>query len=355
MNPAQLLELIVSIPSVSGNERGLSDRLATLLASEGFAVQREGDNLWFALGAETQPQLLLVSHLDTVPACDGWSSDPLRPILREGRLTGLGANDAKGCVAAMILAARELRKEQFEGRLTFAFVVEEERGGDGIRALKPKLGTISAAVVGEPTALEVCAAQRGMLMLRCTAKGEAAHVAHHSLGENAIHKAARDIARLAEIKFPAHERLGETQAQVTEIAGGRARNQVPDRCEFFVDLRTTPNLDHADVAAQIDAALESEVAIHSARYEPVATDEAEIIVQAALAAAKKSQTVGSATTSDWAYLKGIPAVKAGPGDTHRSHRPNEYLLISELEAGAIFYAQLARHYFALASKEVAHA
>jgi len=191
--------------------------------------------------------------------------------------------------------------------------------------------------------------------LRCVAHGEAAHAAHAQLGDNAVHKAARDVARLAEMQFEPHERLGVARPQVTQISGGVARNQVPDRCEFFVDIRTTPNLDHNELVAAIDAALESEVIAHSQRYEPVATEDGEAIVQAALAAAGASATVGSVTTSDWAFLKGTPAIKAGPGDTHRSHRPNEFLLLSELEAGAAFYRSLVRNYFALVAKEITHA
>jgi acetylornithine deacetylase len=352
---AQLLEFLVSIPSVSGNERELANSLTQVLTAEGFTVQREGDSLWFSMGRSEGPHLLMLSHIDTVPACEGWSSDPTGGVFADGKLKGLGANDAKGCVAAMIEAALLLRDEQLDGRLTFAFVADEERGGNGIRATKPKLEPIDAAVIGEPTALEICTAQRGMLILRCTARGEAAHVAHAELGENAIHKAARDINRLAEMEFEPHERFGSARPQVTEISGGLARNQVPDRCEFFVDIRTTPNLDHGKVAAMIDGTLESEVTVHSGRYEAVATDSSEAIVKAALAAAEKSESVASSTTSDWAFLKGVPAVKAGPGDTLRSHRPNEYLLLSELEAGAAFYSRLARAYFSLVAKEVANA
>lgn len=355
MNGAQLLEFLVSIPSVSGSERELADRLRDELRGYGFVVEREGDNIWFSLGRDERPHLLLLSHLDTVPECDGWTGDAFKPRIADGKLTGLGANDAKGCVAAMILAARELRDQPVEGRVTFAFVAQEECGGDGIRATKPKLGIIDAAVIGEPTSLQVCTAQRGMLILRCAARGESAHVAHAELGENAIHKAARDISRLTAMQFEADSRLSRTVAQVTQITGGRARNQVPDTCEFFVDLRTTPNLNHTAVTAEIKTLLESEVTVHSLRYEPVATDEQERIVIAALQAAAATTTVGSATASDWAFLRDVPAVKIGPGDTNRSHRPNEYLLLSELEAGGQSYAQLARNYFALAAKEGAHA
>jgi acetylornithine deacetylase len=164
----------------------------------------------------------------------------------------------------------------------------------------------------------------------------------------------RDISSLAAMEFETHEDLGVTRAEVTLITGGLARNQVPDRCDFFVDLRTTPNLDHATVASEIGARLESEVVIHSHRYEPVATNASEIVVRAALEVAGASAGIGSATTSDWAFLKGIPAVKVGPGDTNRSHRPNEYLLLSELKNGVTFYSRFVHAYFRMAAAELVH-
>ena len=354
MNAAQLLEFLVSTPSISGNENEIATNLSGILSEEGFRIQREGNSIWFTLGKRVRPHLLLVSHLDTVPPCAGWNSDPFKAQFEDGKIMGLGANDAKGSVAAMILAAREIEHGDSDGSITFAFVADEERGGEGIRTIKPKLGHIDAAVVGEPTGLHVCTAQRGLLILRCTAHGKASHAAHAHLGENAIHKAARDISRLAAMEFEGHENLGATRAEVTQIAGGLARNQVPDRCEFFVDLRTTPNLDHATVADEIGARLESEVAIHSHRYEPVGTNVSEVVVRAALEAANASAGIGSVTTSDWAFLKGIPAVKVGPGDTNRSHRPNEYLLLSELKEGTAFYSRFIHTYFRMGVKEVVH-
>lgn len=354
MNAVQLLEFLVSTPSVSGNEGKIASDLNGILSEEGFRIQREGNSIWFTLGKGETPHLLLLSHLDTVPPCAGWNSEPFKAQFEDGKIMGLGANDAKGSVAAMILTAREIQDRDAEGSITFAFVADEERGGEGIRTIKPKLGHIDAAVVGEPTGLQVCTAQRGLLILRCTAHGKASHAAHAHLGENAIHKAARDISRLAAIEFEAHEDLGATRAEVTQITGGLARNQIPDRCEFFVDLRTTPNLDHATVADEIGAMLESEIAIHSHRYEPVATNVSEVVVRAALEAANASAGIASVTTSDWAFLKGIPTVKVGPGDTNRSHRPNEYLLLSELKEGTAFYSRFIHTYFRMAAKEVVH-
>ncbi|MDP1832993.1 MAG: M20/M25/M40 family metallo-hydrolase [Geothrix sp.] len=347
MSPEELITLLVGTPSVSGEEGPLADLVQDLLSTQGFEVQRQGNNLWCAFGKKGGPRLLLNSHLDTVPPCAGWEGDPFTPLWQGSRLQGLGANDAKGCVAAILLAAFDLSKQNLDGEVVVALTAEEETGGQGIATILDQLGPLDGAVVGEPTGLRVCAAQRGLLALKCTARGQSGHVAHaQMLGtENAIHKAGRDITRIAAMDFPAHPLLGSQKAQVTQIQGGLRRNQVPDACEFFVDLRTGPDQDHDALAADFQRRLESEVAIHSKRYLPKGTDPSHPIVRAALQAAGKAGPVGSGTTSDWAFLGDIPAVKAGPGDTFRSHAPNEYLTLPELEAGVAFYANLVTTFF----------
>jgi acetylornithine deacetylase len=354
MNTKELLTQLVGTPSVSGQEQSIADQVQSLLEGWGAAVQRQGNNLWTEVGRGA-PRLLLNSHLDTVPACAGWDTDPHTPNWQGDRLHGLGANDAKGCVTAMLCAFQQLlHTPPTEGTVVLALTAEEETGGQGLRTILDQLGPLDAAVVGEPTSLEVCAAQRGLLMLKVCVHGEAAHAAHAQLGDNAIHKAARDIVKLAAMKFEGHAFLGEARPQVTTIEGGRAKNQVPDACTYWVDLRTTPNLDHAQVAQEIASQLEGDVKVHSDRYQPKATDPGHPIVQAALHAAGRKSPVGSVTTSDWAFLGSIPAVKVGPGDTHRSHRPNEYVFLSEVEAGSAFYTGLVASYFAMAAKEAVH-
>lgn len=349
MTPAELLTTLVGTPSVSGEEGPLADLVAGLAGAKGFEVHRQGQNLWFALGRTGGTRLLLNSHLDTVPPCAGWAGDPFTPVWTGNRLQGLGANDAKGCVAAILLAAFALAEQELAGEVVVALSAEEETGGQGIATILDQLGPLDGAVVGEPTGLRVCAAQRGMLLLKCTARGQSGHVANAQMlgAENAIHKAARDIARIAAMDFPPHPLLGSQKAQVTQIQGGLRRNQVPDACEFYIDLRTDPGQDHDGLAAEFQRQLESEVAIHSKRYLPKGTDPSHPIVRAALQAAGKAGAVGSATTSDWAFLGDIPAVKAGPGDTFRSHRPDEYLTLQELEAGAAFYQSLVHAFFQL--------
>ncbi len=347
MNPAELITLLVGTPSVSGEEGPLADLLQDLIATQGFKVHRQGHNLWFAFGKPGGSRLLLNSHLDTVPPCEGWEGVPFTPIWHEARLQGLGANDAKGCVAAILLAAFELAAGPLDGEVVVALTAEEETGGNGLATILDQLGPLHGAVVGEPTGLRVCAAQRGLLVLKCTARGQSGHVAHAQMlgADNAIHKAARDIGRIAAMDFPLHPLLGSQKAQVTQVQGGLRRNQVPDSCEFFIDLRTGPDQDHEALAAEFQRQLESEVVIHSKRYLPKGTDPDHPIVRAALQAAGKAGPVGSGTTSDWAFLGDIPGVKVGPGDTFRSHRPNEYVTLPELEAGARFYTELATTFF----------
>lgn len=347
MKAAELLQALVAIPSVSGDEGRIADTVSAWAEGWGARVRRKGHNVWFSVGSGPR-RLLVNSHLDTVKPCAGWTYAPHAPEWREERLYGLGSNDAKGCVAGMLLTARALLTEGAPagGEVVFAFTAEEETGGQGLGTMLSELGPLDAAIVGEPTGLKPCTAQRGMLLLRCTAHGKSGHVAHaHTTpAVNAIHTAAVDISVLSELRFPSHPLLGEARAQVTQINGGLARNQVPDTCEFFVDLRTTPAMDHAEVAKQVAGALKSEVQVHSARYLPKATGAQQPIVRAAVAAAG-AEPVGSSTTSDWAFLGELPAVKVGPGDTLRSHQADEYLTRAELEAGAAFYTRLVRGYF----------
>jgi acetylornithine deacetylase len=353
-----LLAQLVATPSLSGDEAAAAAVVARFALAAGFAPHRQGHNVWFTLGSGS-PRLLLHSHLDTVPPCAGWAGDPWTPRSADGRLAGLGANDAKGCVTAILAAAAQLGRAGWAGpgTLVVALTAEEETGGPGgIVSVLPQLGQLDAAVFGEPTSLAPCTAQGGMLLLNCTAHGQSGHAAHAAaLGlRNAIHMAARDIARLAALELPAYTASDGlpyvSLPQVTLISGGISANQVPDRCEFRVDLRTTPNLDHAALLAQLATELESQVECLSLRYRPVATEPAERVVQAALAATGKPAYY-SGTVSDWSLVPGLPAVKLGPGDSARSHQPNEYLLETELQAGIACYAALVGNYFSGAAND----
>lgn len=347
----------VAMRSVSKEERALADLIEGELRGAGLTVARQDNNLWATLGDAERPRLLLNSHLDTVPPSQGWTGDPwtARFEEREGRLTGLGANDAKGCVTALIEAvlrwkARMERGERLGGAIVLALTAEEETSGNGLGTVLERLKPIDAGIVGEPTDLVPMTAQRGLLIVKGVARGRTAHPGNTppERAENAIMVAAEDLVRLREFDWgPAHPLLGRCHANVTVIQGGVARNVIPDACEFFLDVRTTPLEAHATLFERLRAFCKSELVIHSQRLVPVQTDERERIVRAVCAALPGTRPTGSPTMSDMVYLAGIPAVKIGPGQSPRSHTPDEFILAAELAAGADAYERIIGQYFAL--------
>lgn len=343
----------VGIRSLSRAEDELADRVQRDLAAAGLAVTRSGNNLWCTLGDAERPRLLLNSHLDTVPAGDGWAHDPWTPQVAGERISGLGANDAKGCVTALIEATLRTRRRLADGQplggtLVLALTAEEENTGQGLGTILPQLGPLDAAIVGEPTDLVPMTAQRGLLILRCCVHGRTAHPANTpgDTPDNAIANAAAELVRLRQFDWGRpHALLGACHAHPTMISGGVARNVIPDRCEFFLDIRTTPAETHAQLVQRLQAALACEIHVHSDRLVPVETPDDARIVQAALRARPGTRPTGSPAMSDMVFLAGTPAVKLGPGSSPRSHTPNEYILASELAAGADTYERIIQEYF----------
>ena len=350
----------VAIPSLSRHETALADAIAADLTRAGLHVRRQANNLWCELGDTPRPRLLLNSHLDTVPPGQGWSHDPWQPQVCEGRLSGLGANDAKGCVVALLTTMLHLRKllnrrESLGGTIVLALTAEEETSGQGLATLLPSLAPLDAAVVGEPTGLVPMIAQRGLLVLRGVAHGRTGHPANTppESADNAIATAARDLTSLADFDWgPAHWLLGHCHAHVTRIHGGIANNVIPDTCEFTLDIRTTPLETHHALYERLRTALRSELQIHSDRLVPVETALETAIVQATCRARPGVHPAGSPAMSDMVFLAGVPAVKFGPGQSARSHTPNEFIAADELEQGAVAYMHVVREYLTLAGESV---
>jgi acetylornithine deacetylase len=347
-----LHRLLVETSSPSGHEEPLVDALESWLRARGAVPRRLGRNLVLEAGSGARG-LLLNSHLDTVPACAGWTRAPLAWTREGERLYGLGANDAKASVATMIaafLAIAPALDAAGRGRLVLALTCDEETGGQGLEAILRELPPFDAALVGEPTGLSLCIAQKGLLVLNVTSQGEACHVAHADRlqATNAIEVAARDILALRALRLGrVHELLGPVSMHPTVIRAGERHNVIPDRCEWTIDLRTTPAYTHDELVARVRAALRSEVRVKSDRLRPLATDAAAAIVQSCRRARPSASLVGSATLSDAAHLAHVPVVKVGPGETERSHRADEFVLVHELVEGAAFYESAARDYLEL--------
>lgn len=224
----------------------------------------------------------------------------------------------------------------------------EETGGgyNGLQDLRPHLPRLGAALVGEPTDLQPCFAQKGLLILKVTAIGRAAHAARAHLGVNAIVRAADDIRRLNEYRFTrTDDYLGLPTLTITTIEGGTARNVVPDRCTFYVDVRTTPQYDHDALAAELSTLIDSDLEIHSKRFIPVATPPDSRIARACEAALPTAEPFGSPTASDWIFLHDVPTIKIGPGSSELSHTANEHIPLEQVRRAVDVYTRLIRAYF----------
>lgn len=351
---------IVGIPSVSGNEAALADHLEQYLTRRGAAPLRVGNSLLALHGDAAGPVLLLNTHLDTVPPAPGWSRDPWMVEEQDGRVHGLGSNDAKASVAAMVAAYLAFVEARLPMTLALALVEGEETRGTGTEAVLAELArrglSLEAAVVGEPTGLDVAVAQKGLMVLELVARGDACHAANAAAmgAVNAARLLARDLVALEGLDFgPPHEHLGPITLEPTQVRAGTARNVLPGEATAILDVRTTPALSREEIVRRVRAAVQGEVRVLSDRLLPRSTPAGAPLVEAARRVRPEARVFGSATLSDMAFLDGTPAIKCGPGRTERSHTPDEYVLASEVLDGARFYTRLIGAYLESRGQEKA--
>ena len=347
---AALLVELVRTPSPSGGEGDAAALLAGWAGGRVGIAEVDDAAVWLTVeGREPGPTLLFASHLDTVPPGEGWTCDPYEGRIADGWLTGRGAVDAKASVAAMAVAAAHLAAAggPRHGRLVvLATYSEETRDTTMPEALRRLGAPPDAAVVGEPTSLEPCIAQRGQLLLRLTWTGEQLHAGWAAGREprpvNAIERAAADLVRITGLRLPIrHESLGEVAFTPTMLSAGVARNVTPPRCEAVFDIRTTPSYGHDEVIAAVRAAVAAEVEVISDRLVPAETPPGSEVLAALRRVRPQVRPFASPTCSDWVFLRGVDAVKLGPGDSQQSHRPDEHIALDEVGRAAVLYAALA--------------
>ncbi|MBN8588019.1 MAG: M20/M25/M40 family metallo-hydrolase [Rhodothermia bacterium] len=351
-NVHDLHHTMMRFPCLSFEEKPLADFLEAFMRAKGAKVHRHLDNVWYELGSGDEV-LLLNSHLDVVPASQGHPYPPFEPTVVEGKVYGRGAVDAKASGAAMTWAFLSLLASGFapkNGKLIVALTTGEENSKtyDGLEDLvnNGHLPKISAALVGEPTNLQPCIAQKGLLILNLHARGRTAHAARGHLGLNAISIAAKDILALQDFPFEREDAyLGFPSLHVTMIEGGKAHNIIPDHVWMKVDIRSTPAYTHEEIIERVQAVVASEVEVHSKRIIPVGTAPSEKIVQACLEAIPNAIPFGSPTASDWIFLKNIPTVKIGPGYSELSHTPDEHVELTAVAQGVEVYKNIITSYF----------
>jgi acetylornithine deacetylase len=346
-----LLERLVAIPSVSGEESTLAAFVEETARGWGVGVVRDETSVRVEVrGRSPGATLALVSHLDVVPPGTGWTRDPFTPTVEGDRLYGRGSGDAKASVAAMLTAARDVAQTGApeRGRLLVILGYGEETKYTTMEHAVERAGRIDAAIVGEPTNLDFATAQRGLMMVDLVARGDQRHAGYAAADGNFVNASlvlARDLLRLEGLfDERTHPVLGHTTATPTMLDAGVSRNVTPPSATAVLDVRSTPDWTHEEIADLLRSRLDSEVVVTSKRLVPCETPAGSTLLAAARRARPESAHFGSPTCSDWVFLRHLDAIKAGPGTSRRSHTPDEYVDLPEITAARRFYAAVAREY-----------
>lgn len=339
MDTIDLLKNIIRIPSFSRDEGAVADFLERWMLTEGFAVRRLGNNLWMESGpADGRPTILLNAHIDTVKPASGYTRDPFTPEIEDGCLYGLGSNDDGGSLIALLETYSRLIQKEQPYRLIFSATAEEEVSGKGgLDLILPELGLIDFGVMGEPTGMRMAVAERGLMVLDCTAYGKSGHAARNE-GVNAIYKAIEDIQWFKSHSFDrVSDFLGAVKMSVTQINAGTQHNVVPDRCTFVVDVRPNGMYTNPELLEMIKSSVSCEVKERSTRIgsSHLLMDHPAVVRGLSLGL----EPFGSPTTSNQALCH-FPTLKIGPGDSARSHSADEYIRLDEIADGIETYVAL---------------
>lgn len=337
-----LLKKLIETPSFSREEEKTALIIRDFLVARGIETHAHLNNLWARnhYFDPNKPTILLNSHHDTVKPNKGYTLDPFTALERDGKLYGLGSNDAGGCLVSLIATFVYFNsRPNLKFNLLLAATAEEEISGrEGIESLLPLLGKIDVAIVGEPTEMQMAVAEKGLMVLDCVAAGTAGHAAREE-GINALYKAVDDINWFRNYQFEkVSPLLGPVKMTVTVIeTDNKAHNIVPSQCHFVVDARINELYNFDEILATIRRHVGSEITPRSIRLKSSSIAIDHPLVQAGTRLGRKY--FGSSTTSDKALMN-FPALKMGPGDSARSHTADEFIFIREIEEGIDLYIKL---------------
>lgn len=343
----QLLKKLIETPSFSQEETATASLIEEFLNKKGIQTQRSGNNIW-AFANEFDPQkptIWLNSHHDTVKPNAGYTRNPLQAIEEDGKLFGLGSNDAGGALVCLIAAFLSFANQPTLFNLLIIASAEEEISGqNGISSIISQLPPCELAFVGEPTLLAAAVAEKGLLVIDAKVKGKAGHAAREE-GINSIYLALEDLSTIRDFEFKRISPfLGKTKVSATIIHAGGQHNVVPELCEFTLDVRVTDAYTLEEAFEELKADLKAELTPRSLRLQssqlPRHHRIFEVIEMLGLS------TYGSPTLSDQALIP-YPSVKIGPGDSARSHTADEFIYLNEIQEGIATYIQILQTYSTL--------
>ncbi len=335
-----LLKQMIAIPSYSKEEKAVADMLDECMKSCHLNTNRKGNNIWTISPNfnPNKPTILLNSHIDTVKPVSGWTVDPCKAIESDGKIIGLGSNDAGASIVSLLHSFMILtQKEQTYNLIFLASCEEEISGKNGIESVLTELPPIIFGLVGEPTNMNPAIAEKGLMVLDCNVKGKSGHAAREE-GENAIYKAIPCIEWFKRYEFTKHsDLLGKVKMTVTMIQSGTQHNVIPDLCTFTVDVRSNEFYSNTEILNIISQNCNCEVKARSTRLNSSSISKEHPVVQRAIMLGK--EPYGSPTLSDQALIP-FPTLKIGPGNSSRSHTANEFVKIEEIREAINIYVRL---------------
>lgn len=349
-----LLCRLIEVPRISREEKAAADLLEYYMKCElGLEVKREGNNLW-SVAPNFDPKketLLLNAHIDTVKPVAGWKRDPFKATREGSRIYGLGSNDDGASLVSLLHVFAALYKENTRFNLVFLASAEEEVSGKGgIESVLPSIKKmvnsklsngkwIDLALVGEPTGMQPAIAEKGLMVLDCTAHGKAGHAARDE-GDNAIYHAIEDIQWFRNYKWEkVSPLLGPVKMTVTIVNAGTQHNVIPDTCTFTVDVRSNECYTNREIFDEIGKNVKSEVKARSFRLGSSSIDVNHPLVQRIIGLGGKP--FGSPTLSDQAIMP-FPSLKMGPGESKRSHSADEFVVFCEIQQAIETYLELLK-------------
>jgi acetylornithine deacetylase len=337
-----LLKQLIQTPSFSKEEDKTADLIDDWLTSYNIKTNRSKNNVWATnqYFDENKPTLLLNSHHDTVKPNSAYTNDPFDAFEKDGKLFGLGSNDAGGCLVSLLATFVHFYKEK---DLTYNLVIvasaeEENSGMNGLNSMLPIIPKIDVAIVGEPTLLDLAIAEKGLVVFDATVEGTPSHAAH-SNDDNAIYNTIEVLEWFKNFKFEkTSESLGEVKLTVSQINAGKQHNVVPAKVDLVIDVRVNDKYTNKEVADILQEQSPcTSITPRSLRLNSSSIDNNHELVKAGIALGRK--TYGSPTLSDQAALS-CQSLKLGPGDSTRSHSANEFIYLQEIEDGIKMYVEL---------------
>lgn len=337
-----LLKQLIETQSFSSEENETAILIENWFATHNIPFKRNKNNVWATNKHfdEKKPTLLLNSHHDTVKPNNGYTKDPLKAIIEDGKLYGLGSNDAGGCLVSLIATFTYFyAKKNLNYNLVIVTSAEEESSGpNGLNSMLSIIPNVDVAIVGEPTLMNLAVAEKGLVVFDAKVNGTASHAAHPN-SDNAIYNAIAILKWFQDYTFERKSPvLGDVKMTVTQINAGKQHNAVPSAVQLVIDVRVNDKYSNQEIAdILIENSQCTSIEPRSLRLNSSSIPIHHDLVKAGIELGR--ETYGSPTLSDQSVLT-CPSLKLGPGDSTRSHTADEFIYLAEIKDGITIYIEL---------------